>query len=138
MTSAMASDGAGAECLVAGMRVILGKQFPTFAPLGPAVVTVDEVPDVGAIRLTTTVNGDVMQDALVSGLTVDIPGLVEAYSRYLRLEPGDVISTGSPAGAGAAQKPPRFLADGDVVTVAASGIGELSNPVRHHAAAAVA
>jgi 2-keto-4-pentenoate hydratase/2-oxohepta-3-ene-1,7-dioic acid hydratase in catechol pathway len=133
MVAAMGSDGAGAACLIAGVHMFLGKQYPTFGPLGPAVVTLDEVPDVGAVRLTTTVSGQRMQDALVGDLTVDIPHLVEAYSRYFRFEPGDVISTGSPAGAGAAQQPPRFLADGDVVTVAATGIGELTNPVaRRH------
>jgi 2-keto-4-pentenoate hydratase/2-oxohepta-3-ene-1,7-dioic acid hydratase in catechol pathway len=127
--AAMFTAPTGLEGLVAGMTMLLGKQYPTFGPLGPAVVTRDEVPDVRSVRLTTTVNGQLMQDARIADLSVGIPALVEAYSRYFHFAPGDVISTGSPAGTGAGQQPPRFLADGDVVTVAASGIGELTNPV---------
>jgi 2-keto-4-pentenoate hydratase/2-oxohepta-3-ene-1,7-dioic acid hydratase in catechol pathway len=110
--------------------MLLGKQFPTFAPIGPAVVTRDEIKDVGSVQLTTTVNGRVMQDSLISDMAVGIPDLIEQFSRYFRFEPGDVISTGTPAGAGAGQKPPIFLKSGDEVVVSATGVGELRNPVR--------
>lgn len=110
--------------------MLLGKQFPTFAPLGPAIVTADEIDDVDSTRLTATVNGEIMQDARLDDLVVGIPQLVEYFSRYFRLEPGDVISTGTPAGVGAGRTPPRYLAAGDVVTIAATGLGELSNPVQ--------
>ena len=110
--------------------MLLGKQFPTFGPVGPAVVTADEIGDPGALRLTTTVNGVTMQDAPVSDLAVGIPELIEAFSRYFPFQPGDVISTGSPAGVGAGRKPPVYLRPGDVVTVAVTGIGELTNTVR--------
>lgn len=110
--------------------MLLGKQFPTFAPLGPAIVTADEIDDVDSVRLTATVNGEIMQDARLDDLVVGIPQLVEYFSRYFRFEPGDVISTGTPAGVGAGRTPPRYLAAGDVVTIAATGLGELTNPVQ--------
>lgn len=109
--------------------MLLGKQFPTFGPIGPAVVTADEFEDAGALRLTTTVNGRTVQDALVSDLAVGVPELIEQFSRYFPFQPGDVISTGTPAGVGAGRRPPLYLRPGDVVTVAVGGIGELTNPV---------
>lgn len=119
----------GAEGRLAWTDMLLGKQYPTFAPLGPVVVTKDELPDVGKIRLTTTVNGRLMQDTLIEDLAVGIPELVEQFSRHFRFRPGDVISTGTPAGVGEGRKPQMYLTAGDVVTVAASGVGDLSNPV---------
>lgn len=109
--------------------MLLGKQFPSFGPIGPAVVTADEIDDIRALRLTTAVNGRIMQDAPVSDLAVGIPQLIEQFSRYFPFQPGDVISTGTPAGVGAGQKPPLYLRRGDVVTVAVDGIGELTNSV---------
>ncbi|MBO0832592.1 MAG: fumarylacetoacetate hydrolase family protein, partial [Actinobacteria bacterium] len=108
---------------------LLAKQFPTFAPVGPAVLTADEVNDASTLRLTTTVNGEIMQDALLSDLAVDVPHLIEQFSRYFVFQPGDVISTGTPAGVGAGRQPPAYLRDGDVVTIAVNEIGELTNPV---------
>ncbi|CAM5694410.1 fumarylacetoacetate hydrolase family protein [Streptomyces canus] len=110
--------------------MLLGKQFPTFGPIGPAVVTADEIDDPGALRLTTTVNGVTVQDAPVSDLAVGIPELIEQFSRYFPFQPGDVISTGTPGGVGVGRKPPVYLRRGDVVTVAVDGIGQLTNPVR--------
>ena len=92
-------------------------------------MTVDEIPDVAEIRLTTTVNGELMQDALVADLIVDIPGLIETFSRYFRFQPGDVISTGTASGVGVGRTPQQFLRAGDIVTVAATGIGELTSIV---------
>ncbi|MFK0111995.1 fumarylacetoacetate hydrolase family protein [Streptomyces sp. NPDC091217] len=109
--------------------MLLGKQFPTFGPIGPAVVTADEIPDPGSLRLTTKVNDVTVQDAPVSDLAVAIPELIEQFSRYFPFEPGDVISTGTPAGVGAGMRPPVYLRSGDVVTVAVDEIGELTNSV---------
>ncbi|MDQ3402581.1 MAG: fumarylacetoacetate hydrolase family protein [Actinomycetota bacterium] len=109
--------------------MLLGKQFPTFGPIGPAVLTADEVDDIGALRLTTTVNGTTVQDSLLSDLAAGVPDLIEQFSRYFPFQPGDVISTGTPAGVGVGRRPPVYLRTGDVVTVAVDEIGELTNPV---------
>ncbi|WP_416979696.1 fumarylacetoacetate hydrolase family protein [Streptomyces sp. T028] len=113
----------------AWMNMLLGKQFPTFSPLGPAVVTADEIGDPGDLDLTTTVNDTVMQNANTSDLLVGIPELIERLSRYYTFEPGDVLSTGTPAGVGAGHTPPVYLAPGDVVAVQVKGLGALINPV---------
>lgn len=117
------------EVRAAWGRNLLGKQFPTFCPLGPVVLTADEVPDPGLLRVTTTVNGQVVQDAPVADLIVGIPELVSYLSSFFALAPGDVISTGSPPGVGMARTPPVFLAPGDLVEVSVTEIGVLSNPV---------
>jgi len=110
-------------------EMLLGKQFPSFAPLGPAVVTADEIDDPADLRLTTTVNGAVMQEATTGDLAVDVPTLVAQLSRYFAFQPGDVLSTGTPAGVGVARTPPVFLRPGDTVTVEVKGVGALINPV---------
>jgi 2-keto-4-pentenoate hydratase/2-oxohepta-3-ene-1,7-dioic acid hydratase in catechol pathway len=108
---------------------ILGKGIDGFCPMGPAILTADEVPDPRKLRLTTHVNGEKRQDALVEDLIFDIPTLIECISAYITLEPGDVIATGTPVGVGIGFKPPVFLKRGDVVRVEISGIGVLENPV---------
>jgi len=113
------------------IEMLMGKQLPTFAPVGPAILTADEVPDPAALHLTTRLNGEVMQDASVADLIVGIPQLIEEMSRYYSFEPGDLLSTGTPAGTGAGQNPPRYLKAGDQVTIEVTGIGELTNPVAH-------
>jgi 2-keto-4-pentenoate hydratase/2-oxohepta-3-ene-1,7-dioic acid hydratase in catechol pathway len=92
-------------------------------------VTSDEIDDISTHRLITTVNGTIMQDAEISDLAIGIPQLIEQFSRYFAFHPGDVISTGTPAGVGAGQRPPLYLSDGDQVTVSVDGIGNLSNRV---------
>jgi 2-keto-4-pentenoate hydratase/2-oxohepta-3-ene-1,7-dioic acid hydratase in catechol pathway len=124
---AMASTPA--EGRYAWMNMLLGKQFPTFAPMGPAVVTADEIADPGDLRLTTTVNGVTMQDASTSDLAVGIRELVARLSRYFSFAPGDVLSTGTPSGVGAGRRPPVYLRAGDVVAVEVKGVGALVNPV---------
>lgn len=109
--------------------MLLGKQFPTFGPIGPVVVTADEIDDISTLRLTTSVNGQTVQDALVADLVFGVPELIEQFSRYFRFEPGDVISTGTPSGVGAGRQPPVYLRHGDVVTIALDEIGELTNSV---------
>lgn len=107
----------------------LGKNFDTFCPMGPWIVTRDELPDWGAVRIQAHVNGELRQDALVSEQIAPPPVAIEWLSSIIRLDPGDCLMTGTPAGCGTFMVPPRFLAPGDVVTVSASGVGELTNPV---------
>lgn len=108
----------------------LGKQYPSFCPIGPALLTADEVPDPSKLSFTTSVNGVVVQEAHLRDMRLGVPELIEWLSSVFAFRPGDVISTGSPGGSGVSQDPPRFLREADVVTVAAAGIGELSNEVR--------
>ncbi len=108
---------------------VLGKGLDSFCPMGPAILTADDVPDPTALTLTTWVNGERRQHAPVSDLIFDIPTLIEAISAAITLEPGDVIATGTPAGVGIGFAPPRFLASGDVVRIEVPGIGVLENRV---------
>jgi 2-keto-4-pentenoate hydratase/2-oxohepta-3-ene-1,7-dioic acid hydratase in catechol pathway len=106
-----------------------GKQYPTFCPTGPALLTADEVDDPRTLSFVTELNGVPMQDGRLTDLVLDIPHLIAAVSQTYRLLPGDVLSTGSPSGTGFARTPPRFLKPGDVVTITAPGIGTLRNRV---------
>ena len=107
----------------------LGKNFDTFCPMGPCIVTKDELPDWRAVRIQSHVNGELRQDALVGEQIGPPPVAIEWISSIITLEPGDCLMTGTPAGCGTFMDPPRFLQPDDVVTVSASGIGELTNPV---------
>jgi 2-keto-4-pentenoate hydratase/2-oxohepta-3-ene-1,7-dioic acid hydratase in catechol pathway len=100
-----------------------------FAPMGPAVVTADELGDPQAVRLRSSVNGDPWQDSSTAEMIFDIPTLVAFASRTITLEPGDLIATGTPAGVGHYQRPPRYLAEGDVMRCEIEGIGAIENPV---------
>ena len=106
-----------------------GKNFWRSGAMGPWLVTADEVADPAGLELETRLNGEVMQSAPVSDLIFDVPTLIEYCSTFARLEPGDVIATGTPGGVGAARKPPVWLRDGDTVEVTISRIGTLMNPV---------
>lgn len=107
----------------------LGKSLDGYCPMGPCIVTADEIDDVTQLRLLTKVNGEVRQDAYVSQLIFDIPTLIETLSRVMTLEPGDLIATGTCAGVGVGFDPPRFLKAGDVVAITIEPIGTLENPV---------
>ena len=107
-----------------------GKTFDTFAPLGPCLVTSDEIPDPGNLRIGTTLNGETMQDAHTSDMIFSVPELIEFLSASTVLAPGTAIFTGTPQGVGFARKPPRFLQPGDQVTIEIEKIGKLSNPVQ--------
>lgn len=107
----------------------LGKNFDTFCPMGPCIVTLDELPDWMTCRITAHVNGELRQSALVSEQIGPPPVAIEWLSSIITLRPGDCLMTGTPAGCGTFMDPPRFLQPGDVVTVAATGIGEVTNPV---------
>jgi acylpyruvate hydrolase len=108
---------------------LLGKMFPTFCPMGPALVTRDEIKDPHDVALSTSVNGTVMQSTNTNDLVFNLVQLIAYYSRFYLLRPGDVITTGSPAGVGYGRDPKLFLRAGDTVEVTAQGIGTLSNPV---------
>jgi 2-keto-4-pentenoate hydratase/2-oxohepta-3-ene-1,7-dioic acid hydratase in catechol pathway len=107
----------------------LGKSLDGYCPMGPCIVTADEVPDVTALQLVTRVNGEVRQNAPVSQLIFDIPTLIETLSRVMTLEPGDLIATGTCAGVGIGFNPPKFLHKGDRVAITIEPIGTLENPV---------
>lgn len=106
-----------------------GKNFPGTGPLGPWLLTADEVPDVGAMTLETRLNGEVMQHASLADLIFTIPVLIEYISRFTPLYPGDVIATGTPGGVGDRRTPPRYMKDGDTVEVEITGLGILRNRI---------
>jgi 2-keto-4-pentenoate hydratase/2-oxohepta-3-ene-1,7-dioic acid hydratase in catechol pathway len=103
---------------------VKGKSCDTFAPLGPYLVTKDEIKDVHNLRLWLKVNGQMMQDGTTSNLIYKIPFVVSYLSQFMSLLPGDVISTGTPAGVGMGMKPQQFLKAGDVVELGIDGLGE--------------
>ncbi|MGH2466257.1 MAG: fumarylacetoacetate hydrolase family protein, partial [Candidatus Limnocylindrales bacterium] len=107
-----------------------GKSLDTFCPLGPALVTADEVPDPQALRLTTRVNGELLQDETTGTMIFDVAELIAFASRAFSLEPGDVILTGTPGGVGHYRNPPRYMHDGDEVAVEIEGLGRLVNRCR--------
>jgi 2-keto-4-pentenoate hydratase/2-oxohepta-3-ene-1,7-dioic acid hydratase in catechol pathway len=106
------------------------KSLDTFAPLGPWLVTADEIPDPQALQVKTYLNGQLMQDAPTADMIFSVRYLIAYMSRAFTLYPGDIISTGTPAGVGAFREPPVFMKDGDEVMVEIEGIGSLSNPCK--------
>jgi 2-keto-4-pentenoate hydratase/2-oxohepta-3-ene-1,7-dioic acid hydratase in catechol pathway len=111
------------------VQYFIGKSAATYCPMGPCIVTRDEIDDIRAAWLRTHVNGDERQAAPIADLIFDIPTLIDAISAAVRLEAGDVIATGTPGGVGIGRTPPMYLAPGDVVEVSIDGIGRLRNPV---------
>ncbi|MFM8475246.1 MAG: fumarylacetoacetate hydrolase family protein, partial [Planctomycetaceae bacterium] len=103
--------------------------FNTFCPLGPVLVTPDEIPDPNQLQIRTILSGQTMQDWNTNDMIFPVPALIEFLSASTVLTPGTVILTGTPHGVGFAQTPPRFLQAGDVVTIEIEGIGSLTNPV---------
>ena len=108
---------------------VMGKSFDTFAPMGPALVTADEIPDPQALDIRLTIGGEVLQSSNTRNLVFTVANLVHQISAVMTLDPGDVIATGTPGGVGAARKPPRFLHPGDIVRVEIEKLGVLENPV---------
>jgi 2-keto-4-pentenoate hydratase/2-oxohepta-3-ene-1,7-dioic acid hydratase in catechol pathway len=106
-----------------------GKFFDTFCPLGPCLVTTDEIPDPNRLQIRTELNGATVQDWNTNDMIFDVPTLIEFLSASSTLPPGTVILTGTPHGVGMAAKPPRWLRPGDSVTIEIEGIGRLTNPV---------
>ena len=107
----------------------LSKSLPTFCPMGPAIVTKDEIADPHALRIRLEINQECMQDSKTSELIFRVPELIEYISSLTPLLPGDVISTGTPSGVGFARVPQRWLRDGDQVSITIEGLGTLNNPV---------
>ncbi len=119
-----------------GTQWCRGKSFDTFAPLGPVLVTRDELPDPQTLRIRTILNGETVQDESTSDMIFDVATIIEFLSGSTTLLPGTVILTGTPSGVGMARKPPRFLQPGDEVTIEIEKIGRLTNPVIEEAVAA--
>jgi len=109
--------------------MLLGKGFDTHGPMGPWVVTADEVPDPQSLRVRTRVNGELRQDGTTADMIFPVAEMIAHLSTVATLEPGTVLATGTPAGVGAASDPPRWLAAGDTVEVEVEGVGVLTNPV---------
>ncbi len=123
------NDVSARDFQMATSQWTMGKTFDTFAPMGPYLVTADEVPDPHALGISLTLNGAVMQSSNTRNLIFGVPELIAFLSSVFTLEPGDVVSTGTPGGVGFARKPPVWLRPGDEVLVAVEGLGELRNPV---------
>jgi 2-keto-4-pentenoate hydratase/2-oxohepta-3-ene-1,7-dioic acid hydratase in catechol pathway len=113
-----------------GGQFARGKSFDTFCPLGPCLVTPDEIPNPNALRLKTILNGQTMQDHTTGDMIFDVPALIESLSSTMTLRPGAVILTGTPQGVGFARTPPVWLKPGDTCVVEIEKIGRLENPVR--------
>ena len=109
---------------------LISKSFDTFAPMGPSIVTRDEIADPHALDLTLEIGGQILQHSNTRELVFGIPALIEYISSVVTLEPGDIVATGTPAGVGFARKPPRYLQPGDEVVIRIQDIGELRNPVQ--------
>ncbi len=114
-----------------GGQWIRGKSFDSFCPLGPVMVTADEIPDPQTLAIGSALNGQTMQASSTADMIFTVAELIAFISRDTTLLPGTVILTGTPEGVGFARKPPVFLADGDTIEVTIDGIGTLSNPVEN-------
>jgi 2-keto-4-pentenoate hydratase/2-oxohepta-3-ene-1,7-dioic acid hydratase in catechol pathway len=123
------NDVSGRQAQFADSQWFRGKSFDGFAPMGPCILTADAIGDVGCLRLTTTVDGVMMQDGNTGDMLFDIPFIIADISRDMTLAPGDIISTGTPAGVGIFRNPPVVLQPGNVVECAIEKIGRLINPV---------
>jgi 2-keto-4-pentenoate hydratase/2-oxohepta-3-ene-1,7-dioic acid hydratase in catechol pathway len=125
----MVNDVSARDFQMATTQWMIGKTFDTFAPIGPAIVTADEIEDPHNLDISLTLSGEVMQSSNTRHLIFGLPKLIAFLSSVFTLEPGDIISTGTPGGVGMARKPPRWLKPGDEVVVRVEGLGELVNPV---------
>ena len=123
------NDVSARDFQLATSQWLMGKTFDTFAPCGPWLTSADEIDDPHNLTIRLTINGETMQDSSTSHLIFGIPALIEFLSSAFTLEPGDIITTGTPAGVGFSKKPPRWLRPGDDVVVEIEGLGQLRNPV---------
>jgi 2-keto-4-pentenoate hydratase/2-oxohepta-3-ene-1,7-dioic acid hydratase in catechol pathway len=123
------NDVSARDFQMATSQWMIGKTFDTFAPMGPAIVTADEIEDPHNLAISLELSGDIMQNSNTSNLVFGVPALIAYLSSVFTLEPGDIIATGTPPGVGFARKPPRYLMAGDEVRVRVEGLGELYNPV---------
>ncbi|MFP7658422.1 fumarylacetoacetate hydrolase family protein [Chryseobacterium proteolyticum] len=107
-----------------------GKNFDGHGPIGPMLVTPDEIEDLATSRITLRLNGEVMQESFIGDLIFDVPTLIEAISEIMTLNPGDIIATGTPSGVGFGRTPKVFMQRGDVVEVEITNIGLLQNTIK--------
>jgi 5-carboxymethyl-2-hydroxymuconate isomerase len=125
----VANDVSARDVQFADGQWVRGKSLDTFCPVGPSVVTADVISDPQALRLSTRVNGEVVQDSSTSEMVFSVAELISFCSHSFTLSPGDLLLTGTPWGCGAFAQPPRFLAHGDIVETEVEGIGVLRNQV---------
>ncbi len=125
----MVNDVSARDVQFASSQWSMAKSFNTFCPLGPAIVTADEIADPHALAIGLTINGETLQSSNTRELIFKIPDLVEYISSIAPLLPGDIVSTGTPGGVGLGRSPKRWLKPGETVTVSVEGLGTLTNPV---------
>ncbi len=113
----------------ASTQFSLSKSFPTFCPMGPAIVTADEIPDPHSLAISLSIDGEILQNSNTRELIFNIPALIEYISSITPLLPGDIVSTGTPSGVGAGRTPRRWLKPGETVTITVEDLGSLTNPV---------
>ena len=123
------NDVSARDVQLATSQWTLGKNFPTFGPMGPCIVTKDEIPDPHALDISLSINGETLQKSNTRELIFKLPQLLSYISKMMPLVPGDIISTGTPSGVGMGRTPQRWLRPGDDVVVEIAGIGKLHNPV---------
>ncbi len=123
------NDVSARDFQMATSQWMIGKTFDTFCPMGPAIVTADEIEDPHNLGISLSIGGETLQASNTSNLIFNLPKIIAYLSSVFTLEPGDVIATGTPAGVGFARNPPRWLRAGDEVRINIEGIGELANPV---------
>ena len=123
------NDVSARDVQMATSQWSLGKSFDTFAPLGPAIVTKDEVPDPHALDIKLTIGGEVLQHSNTRELIFRVPDIIAYLSAITSLEPGDIISTGTPAGVGLGRTPHRWLRPGETIVTEVEGLGQLVNSV---------
>ncbi len=123
------NDVSARDFQMATSQWMIGKTFDTFAPIGPAIVTADEIADPHTLDISLAINGETLQNSNTRELIFRVPDLIEYLSSVFTLEAGDIISTGTPSGVGLSFNPPRWLRPGDNIVVKVAGLGELRNPV---------
>lgn len=125
----MVNDVSARDVQFATSQWSMAKSFNTFCPMGPAIVTADEIADPHALSIGLTIDGEALQKSNTRELIFGVPELIEYISSIAPLLPGDIVSTGTPAGVGWGRTPQRWLKAGETVTVTVEGLGELTNPV---------
>lgn len=123
------NDVSARDIQLATSQWSLGKSFPSFCPMGPAIVTTDEIADPHTLAISLTIDGETLQNSNTRELIFKVPDLLEYISSVTPLLPGDVVSTGTPGGVGMGRSPQRWLKPGDSVTASVDGLGSLTNPV---------
>ena len=122
------NDVSARDVQLASSQWTLGKSFPTFCPMGPAIVTADDIPNPHELNISLSIDGELLQNSNTRELIFPIPELIEYISSITPLLPGDVVSTGTPAGVGLGRSPQRWIKPGETMTVSIEGLGSLVNP----------